>query len=250
MIIIAILSAFLGDNRPNGCYRCGMCNLYSSLTTHEATRRLFRVSPDRDRTGNQPPLSAIFPRYDAPVVCVGEDGAREVRMMHWGFLMPQVSRKTGKPILPKAVNNARDDKVRSSPFWRQSFQERRCLVPATSFCEAKGRNPATYYWFGLVGDESRQPFAFAGLWRRFRGNYRGELVEIETYTIVTTTPNELVREVHPDRMPVIMPPDRYEAWLRSDPDDAFELIEPLPSEAMRIVQSGEGLKQDDGETPG
>ncbi|MEL6216930.1 MAG: SOS response-associated peptidase family protein [Pseudomonadota bacterium] len=134
-----------------------MCNLYSNLTTHEATRRLVRVSQDRDRTVNQSPLPAIFPRYEAPVVCVGEDGEREVRMMHWGFLMPQVSKKTGKPILPKAVNNARDDKLRSSPFWRGSFQDRRCLVPATSFCEAKGRNPATYYWFGLVGDEDRPP---------------------------------------------------------------------------------------------
>jgi len=131
--------------------------------------------------------------------------------MHWGFLMPQVSKKTGQPILPKAVNNARDDKVRNSPFWRDSYEHRRCLVPATSFCEPKGRAPATYYWFGLEGPERRPPFAFAGMWRSFRGQYRDDLVEIDTFTILTTTPSKLVRPIHPQRMPVILDEDDYEA---------------------------------------
>ena len=113
-------------------------------------RRVFLV--ERDRTGNQPPLPGIFPRHEAPVVRLAEDGKRELCRMHWGFLMPQVSKKTGQPILPRAVNNARDDKVSNSPFWRSSFAERRCLVPASSFCEAKGRAPATFYWFGLKGE--------------------------------------------------------------------------------------------------
>ncbi|MEO1775649.1 MAG: SOS response-associated peptidase family protein [Pseudomonadota bacterium] len=59
--------------------------------------------------------------------------------------MPQVSKRTGQPILPKAVNNARDDKVRTSPFWRSSFEERHCLIPATSYCEAKGKADAIYF---------------------------------------------------------------------------------------------------------
>jgi hypothetical protein len=80
-------------------------------------------------------------------------------------------------------------------------------VPATSFCEPKGRSPATYYWFALKGDEDRSSFAFAGIWTRFRGNCRGEFVEIDTCSILTTTPNALVRPIHPDRMPVIQPPE-------------------------------------------
>lgn len=223
-----------------------MCNLHSNMTTQQAMRQLFDVSPGRDRLGNFAPLSAIYPRHDAPVVRLGADGARELVTMHWGFLLPQVSKKTGKPILPKAVNNARDDKVRSSPFWRGSFEERRCLVPATSFAEAKGRNPATYYWFGMVADDpdARPPFAFAGLWRVFRGTYRDELVEIDTHTVITTRPNDLVRPIHPDRMPVILEPADYETWLTGPPEAAARLLHPFPAGRMRIVRSGEGVRED------
>ena len=133
-----------------------MCNLYSMTTAVSAMRNLFDVKPGLDFLGNAEPLPAIFPRYDGPIVRTREDGDRELVKAHWGFLMPQVSKKTGKPIMPKAVNNARDDKARVSRFWKSSFEERRCLIPATAFCEAKGRNPATYFWFGVnsEGDET------------------------------------------------------------------------------------------------
>ncbi len=224
-----------------------MCNLFANTMPVDAMRDLFAVDRGHDRLGNAPPLPAIFPRHDAPVLRCDADGARALTPMHWGFLMPQVSKKTGKPILPKAVNNARDDKLRASPFWRESFAGRRCLLPATSFCEAEGRAPATYHWFAMAGD-GRPPFAFAALWRRFRGRYRdAEPVEIETVTMVTTTPNALVRPIHPDRMPAILPREDWETWLRGDPDDAFALIRPFPAEAMRIARSGLDAKADPGE---
>ena len=208
-------------------------------------RHLFEVSPKHDRLGNFAPLPAIFPRYSAPVVRMTVAGERELVSMHWGFLLPQVSAKTGKPILPKAVTNARDDKLRSSSFWRGSFAERRCLVPATSFAEATG-HPATYYWFGLVAEDpdTRPPFAFAGLWRSFRGEYRGELVEIDTHTIITTSPNDLVRPFHPERMPVILDPKDHETWLGGSSGDAALLLRSFPAERMRIVQQGTE-RQDD-----
>lgn len=226
-----------------------MCNLYSNTTPVEAMRRLFGVAAGRDRLGNQPPLPAIFPRYNAPVVRI-TDGERELVRMHWGFLMLQVSKRTGERIQPRAVNNARDDKLLSSPFWRVSFKERRCLIPATSFCEAKGKKPADYHWFGLRGDELRPPFAFAGLWRRFRGNYRDELVEIDTYTMVTTTPNDVVRPIHPERMPVILDPADHETWLHDTPESALELLRPYPAEKMHVVRSGEDEKSDPVVAPG
>jgi putative SOS response-associated peptidase YedK len=221
-----------------------MCNLYSNTTNAEAMRRIFGVRPENDRLGNHPPLSAIFPRYEAPVVRLIDDGDRELAQMHWGFLLPQVSKKTGKPIQPKAVNNARDDKIRSSPFWRGSFEERRCLAPATAFCEAQGRNPATYHWFGLRGDDARPPFAFAALWREWRGPYKGEMVELQTFTIVTTTPNEVVRPIHPDRMPVILAEQDYDTWLTGSTSAAFDLCRPFPAENMLVVRSGLDEKSD------
>ena len=221
-----------------------MCNLYSLTTAAAAMRDLFGVARDHDRLGNHQPLPAIFPRYEAPVVRQ-HDGARELVRMHWGFLMPQVSKKTGEPILPRAITNARDDKVLTSKFWRESFEVRRCLIPASSFCEPKGRAPATYHWFALAGEEARPPFAFAGLWRGFRGRYRGDLVELETYTMLTTRPNELVRPIHPDRMPVILDPADYETWLTGTAEDAHALLRTFPAERMRIVREGLDEKEDE-----
>ena len=225
-----------------------MCNLYSVRTSQAELRGLFDVTPERDRLGNLGPLPAIFPRADAPVVRRAEDGdgACELVPMHWGFPMPQRSKRTGEPILPKAVNNARDDKLTSSPFWREAFERRRCLVPATAFSEAQGRRPAVHHWFGLASDDpdARPPFAMAGLWRRWRGPYRGEERDLLAFTVVTTTPNALVAPVHPERMVAILPPEDWEAWLTAPPAEALRLIRPFPAEAMRVVAKGEGLKAD------
>jgi len=218
-----------------------ICNLYSMTKPLTAMRDLFGVKPGLDRLGNAEPLPAIFPHYSAPIVRRTADGERGLVPAHWGFLMPQVSKKTGKPIMPKAVNNTRDDKAATSGFWRSSFKERHCLIPATAFCEPKGTAPATYHWFGMLSDEGDPDlFAFAGIWRNFRGNYRDELVEIDTYSMMTTKPNELVHEIHPDRMPVILSPGDYETWLSGSVDEAKGLMRAYPAEQMVIIDSGQG----------
>ena len=224
-----------------------MCNLYSNTMSKDAMRQLFDVEASQDALGNAEPLTAIFPKVMAPIVGTDDGGTRWLRPAHWGFVLPQTSKRTGEPIQPKAVNNARDDKLRTSSFWRTSFEERRCLIPATSFCEAKGRNPATYVWFGVTGEGARPPFALAGIWRAYRGPYGGgEPREMRTSSMVTTTPNALVKETHPDRMPVILDPDDYAQWLTGTPDEAFALCRPFPADRMVIHQSGEKLKSDRG----
>lgn len=223
-----------------------MCNLYSSLTTQEAMRRLFDVRPGNDHLGNAQPLEAVWPKYEAPVVRLSESGSRELVPMRWGFLTAQVSKKTGKPIAPAAWNNARADKVARNGLWKESFVTRRCLVPATSFCEAKGRKPARYYWFGLEGDDPRPPFAFGGLWRGVQPGLPDEQANMLTHTIITTSANEVVKPVHPDRMPVMLHPEDYERWLTGSVEDALELLWPFPAEEMRIVAEGEGLRVDAG----
>ena len=83
----------------------------------QAMRHLFEIDPANADIGNAEPLPAIFPKGVAPIVGAEANCVRWLRNAHWGFVMPQVSKKTGKPIQPKAVNNARDDKLRSSRFW-------------------------------------------------------------------------------------------------------------------------------------
>ena len=84
-------------------------------------RQLFAVDAKQDQLGNAEPLPAIFPKGTAPMVAIDDNGERTLLNTHWGFVLPQVSKKTGKPIQPKAVNNARDDKLRTSSFWKKSF---------------------------------------------------------------------------------------------------------------------------------
>lgn len=210
-----------------------MCNLYSMTSNQEAMRNLFKF---RRSQLNLPMQPAIFPAQDAPVVRKTQDGL-ELGVMSWGFVLPQKDRA------PKRVTNARNDKVADSPFWRSSFEERRCLVPVTSFAEYhptkkhQGRKAAV--WFGLKGDEPRPLFAFAGIWRHWRGKLKDELVEMDVYAFLTTTPNAVVKPIHPSRMPVILRPEDYDTWLDGSPEQAHKLAVPYPADEMQIVYTGE-----------
>lgn len=208
-----------------------MCNLYSMTANRAAILRLFGIS--HNRAADYAPQPAIFPGGLAPVIRRAGDGERELVVMSWGFPLEQ----TGRAV--KRVTNAREDRVRQSPFWRGSLEARRCLVPATSFSEPKGRRPAVWYWFAL--DAARSPFAFAGLWRRWRGQLRsdGETQELDVFAFLTTQPNVIVAPVHPTRMPVMLiGQDAQETWLTGTPEQALGLARPCPPERMRIVATG------------
>ena len=184
---------------------------------------------------NLPALPAIFPGFDAPVVRSTNEG-RELLMMSWGFVLPE------KDKVAKRVTNARSDKVHVSSFWRGSFEERRCLVPVTSFAEPKGRQPAVWHWFARKGDEPRPPFAFAGLWRSWKGPLKpdAEPVALNVYAFLTTSPNNLVKSVHPTRMPVMLTSeDQFDTWLEGSVEETYQLVRPFPSAQMHIVHTGE-----------
>jgi putative SOS response-associated peptidase YedK len=117
--------------------------------------------------------------------------------------------------------------------YRSLVGRRRCLIVADGF----------YEW-RIVAGGSKQPvrfsrideeaFAFAGLWTSWANRESGELVE--SCTIITTQPNELVAPVH-DRMPVILPTELEHPWL--DPDveaqDAISFLEPYPAVLMKAL---------------
>ena len=212
-----------------------MCNLYTNLTTHEAMRQLFDVEPQNSMLPDDwKPSARIHPKYPAAVVHV-DDGQVCLREMQWGFLLPQVSKRTGKPILPKAVTNARSDKVAISRFWQDSLRNRRCLVPSTAYCEAVGRTPAVSHWFGYGPDGGEfEPFGFAGLWTVFRGLIKGQQHTIPTFAIATTDANDVVSSYH-NRMPVILDPDDYNRWLHGSAEDALELLSPANDDAVRLM---------------
>jgi putative SOS response-associated peptidase YedK len=216
-----------------------MCNLFATTTPQHAMRQLFRIK--RDRTGNLPPMPAIFPDQRAPVVRIARDGERTLEMMRWG--MPGPAQFGEKPC-----TNIRNPQ---SPHWRPWLAPRwRCLVPATSFCEYAATHPKVPHWFAL--DETRPTFAFAGLWRPWTG-VRGtraerrelmdltgsEMAEHRLFSILTTAPNALVRPIHAEAMPVILTEDQWDTWLTAEVEDALRLQRPLAADALKIVARGE-----------
>jgi len=209
-----------------------MCNLYSITRSQEAIRHLFRVM--RDRSGNLPALPSVYPNTMAPVIHSARDGKRELSMMRWGFPPP--------PNLGKApFTNVRNVQ---SPYWRGWLKaEWRCLVPATSFCEWTDSRPKVPHWFALA--ESRPLFAFAGIWRLWSGEHKGEAGEHHLFAFLTTEANEAVRPIHSKAMPVLLTnEDEWDTWLSRPADAAMALQRPLPDGALRVVASG--TKSDQG----
>jgi putative SOS response-associated peptidase YedK len=119
-----------------------MCNLYSLNKKRDAIARFFRVS--HNRTAAFEPVSAIFPGHMAPIIKQSEDCERELVIRSWGFILLRDG------YAPKRVTNTRDDKAYTK-FWKDSFENLRCLVPATAFCEPDEGKPANWHWFALKG---------------------------------------------------------------------------------------------------
>jgi len=210
-----------------------MCNLYSQTRNVEAIRRLFNVS--HNRATSIEPQPAIFPGWNGSVIRKAEDGERELVTMSWGFVLLQ----PGKA--PRRVTNVRDDKILSSRFWKPSFEQRRCLVPASSYCEPDSGKPAKWHWFAVNGEHDRELFAFPGIWQRWTGPVKkdGPNVELDVYSFMTTAPNALTDSINHERMPVLLSEEAdIETWLSGSPAEAFALARSYDPAAMRIVQSG------------
>jgi putative SOS response-associated peptidase YedK len=203
-----------------------MCNLYSITRSQEAMRRLFQVK--RDLTGNLPVLPGVLPDTMAPIVRTSRDGERELTMMRWGFPPP--------PNLGTApVTNVRNLK---SPYWRGWLNaEWRCLA----FCEWTDTRPKVTHWFAL--DESRPLFAFAGIWRLWTGERKGER-EHHLFAFLTTESNDVVRPIHAKAMPVLLTrAEEWDTWLTGSFADALALQRPLPANLLHIVATGEKSDQ-------
>jgi putative SOS response-associated peptidase YedK len=164
----------------------------------------------------------VAPSQVMPII-VDADGAARLRTAKWGFVP---SWTKGKPKMQPI--NAKSETVATSGMFRRAFQQRRCLVPAYGFYEWQGAKPPKQPYFIHMRDGS--PFAFAGLWERSHPDDAGPL---ETFTILTTAPNELMKPIH-NRMPVIIPPDGYRQWLNGD--EPQELLKPYDAAAMEAFR--------------
>jgi putative SOS response-associated peptidase YedK len=202
-----------------------MCGRYTLSTTGQIVAEIFGLD-------EAPALAArynIAPSQQVPAVRAERDtGARVVRMLRWG-LHPYWSKSA--PSAEARMINARSESLAERPAFRDLVRRRRCLLPADGFFEWRkaGRRKQPY----LVRMRDGAPFAFAGLWDRWRGA-GGEVVE--SCTILTTEPNALVAGIH-DRMPVILPRGAFDPWLDPSAGDAeglLPLLRPYPAEEMTL----------------
>ena len=173
------------------------------------------------RLGAVAPALNLRPRYNlAPsqraAVVRAEDGERRLALLRWG-LIPAWG---PDPRIGHRLINARAETVAQKPAFRAAFRRRRALVPVDGFYEWVRRGGAREPW--LVFPRDRGLMAFAGLWERWRvpdgARLTGSLAEyrpgdaVETFTVLTTEANAAMRVLH-HRMPVILPPEAFGAWL-------------------------------------
>jgi putative SOS response-associated peptidase YedK len=207
-----------------------MCGRYSlSSPDADLLSRRFNL-PEQVEVDDEPRYN-IAPTDPVLAVRRSEDGANELGRLRWGLVPGRWAEKGGRPLI-----NARAETLRSQPAFRDSFAERRCLIPADGFYEWKadehGKRPL---WFSLAEGGL---FAFAGIWAGLPER-SGDGV-LHSCAIVTTEPNRLVRPIH-DRMPVVLAPDAEEAWLdpAAEPGDLLDLLAPAPDDLLVAREVGD-----------
>jgi putative SOS response-associated peptidase YedK len=243
-----------------------MCGRYLRRSDKQRIAEAFQVAKGLADLVLPPWDYNVAPTTFQPVIRADrEEGQREIALMRWG-LVPYFA-KDLKAFAYSTIN-ARAELLTTTPTFRSAFERRRCIVPADGFYEWKklsadaieeeahdtlfgpvptARSPKKKeavakqpYAFTMANGE---PFAFAGLWDRWK-NPSG--VALESFTIITTTPNELTSTVH-DRMPVILRPRDYDLWLShpsserdAPPDPRLELqalLRPYPAERMTAQEA-------------
>lgn len=215
-----------------------MCGRYTLAPPPGTISRLFDL-------GELPPLE---PRYNiAPsqyIACIrrGQGSRREFCVVKWGLVPFWAKDKS----IGHRLINARSETAASKPAFRAAMRYRRCLLPANGFYEwkktPKGKQPM------YIQVKHGELFALGGLWESWESE-EGEV--IDSAVILTTRPNERVREIH-DRMPVIIPADGYERWL--DPeiqkfDQVSDLLEPFPAETMTVCPVSKKVNRPDFDLP-
>jgi len=208
-----------------------MCGRFAQASPPQALADLFRlpvtaVPPYQPRYNLAPTQPALVLRLHP------HTKQPELTFLAWG-LIPSW---TKDPNIGNKLINARAETIADKPAFRAAFRRRRCLIPIDGFYEWKkaGKTKQPYY----ITSRDNRPMAIAGLWEHWEAP-DGSV--IESFTLITTEANNLVRPIHP-RMPAILPEDAFDQWLHSDTDLAAlkTLVRtPYPAErlTMRLVST-------------
>ncbi|MGH8130573.1 MAG: SOS response-associated peptidase [Steroidobacteraceae bacterium] len=199
-----------------------MCGRYAFFSPAEAVKRVFSL----DEMPEQEPRYNIAPTQSVPAVRAGEEGSRAFAMLHWG-LVPKWAKERA---IGNRMINARAETLAEKPSFRDALRRRRCLVIADGWYEWQVAPGGKQPWFVHMKDS--RPFAFAGLWERWKDPADGTM--LESCTIVTTDASQSIRRIH-ERMPVVLAEADWDRWLDtafSETDKLSELLRPFDPKAL------------------
>lgn len=202
-----------------------MCGRFARQSTQDLLANWFGV--DFETMPQFAPSYNVAPSSVQPVVRLNRDsGGPEFALLRWG-LVPFWAKDSKFNF---STINARAEEAAARPAYREALKRRRCLVPADAFYEWQRIDEKTKHPYAIALGNG-EPFAFAGLWESWKPK---EGPPLESFTILTTDPNELLEPIH-NRMPVILERSDYQRWL--DPGDPVrppvDLLRPYPAEKMR-----------------
>ena len=213
-----------------------MCGRYAASRKPEDLALEFEAVP----AGGQSPVPAdynVAPTKDVHVVrwkkerdaegALTGGGHREVRAVRWG-LVPSWAKDVS---IGNRMINARVESLTDKPAFRTAARTRRCLVPADGWYEWAKRldRPGKQPYFITPQDGS--VLALAGLWEVWgRGEDR-----LYTCTVVTSPAVGALSEIH-DRMPLVLPRDRWADWLDPAREDVEQLTGPTPPEVVEALE--------------
>ena len=170
----------------------------------------------------------VAPTTDVYAVLV-DGGVRKLVPLHWGLIPPWAKERK----IASRMINARSETIMEKPSFKNPFKKRRCIIPVDGF----------YEWQAIPGQKKKQPmfiqrpdgepFAFGGLWEVWKSKDDPDEI-VRSCTIITGPANEKMAEIH-DRMPLILPPDRWSDWLDpelQDLDTLGKFLVPAPPQLI------------------
>ena len=194
-----------------------MCGRYSFAIEDALILERFGI---RVRTAIYKARYNCSPTQNLAVITNNDPDA--MSFFRWG-LVPNWAKD---PSIGNKLINARAETLVEKPSFKNAFRNRRCLVPATGFFEWQHNGRDVAWHFGMKNGDA---FCFAGLWDKW---VSGDGGIIHSFTIITTSPNALVGQIH-NRMPVILLREDEQRWISPQPDPSLvELLKPYPSGSM------------------
>jgi putative SOS response-associated peptidase YedK len=201
-----------------------MCSRYNLTTKLEAVRDHFEVVNGEP----YPPRYNIAPTQPALIIRLDEARRRELALVRWGFIPAWAK----DPARLSLMINARAEGATEKASFRGAMRHRRCLVPANGFYEWTGRSGARQPH--LIQRPDSGLIAFAGLWECWLG---ADGSEIDTMAILTVPANSGLSPLH-DRMPAILAPEHFDAWLDTrgfKAEMAAEMLRPAPEALLEHI---------------